>query len=55
MSKFSDFLKEEARGTANHIKRKQKEETPFDRMTIQEWRAYFHKKYNYIDLRGTKK
>ena len=52
MNSFSNFLKEEARGTARHKKREVKKYNKFKDMSIQEWKSYFHNKYNYVNLRG---
>ena len=51
MKNLRDLLKEESRQTAVQKKREVKVESPFKDMKKEEWQAYFHRKYNYINLR----
>ncbi|AVP40346.1 hypothetical protein HOS99_gp101 [Staphylococcus phage phiSA_BS1] len=51
MKNLRNLLKEESRQTAVHKKREVKVESSFKNMTKEECKEYFHKKYNYINLR----
>ena len=61
MNKFTEFINQEskelkAKQWKKEFYKKKQEQKPnrFKEMSYDEWRNYFHKKYNYINL-GEKK